>query len=82
MDDADLQLATQVGLVRPDVTHSEIIRFRRERRAAVDAAPERIALDGLRRERVRLQQRRRQMIQELLRIRQRERDIDGILGEK
>lgn len=82
LNDTDLQLAADRGLVRPDVTRAEVMRFRRERQDVARAPSVRVSLDDLRREQERLRRRRRQMLDELLRIRSRQRDIGRLLGER
>jgi hypothetical protein len=80
LNPGELELARKRGLVRPDVTRTEVIRFRQELREE-NALSNRVALADLRREHQRIVARRREIIEEMSALRRRQHEITRLLGE-
>jgi hypothetical protein len=81
LNDPELDIARDRGLIRPDVTRSEVITFRHEMQQTGAPEPNRVVLSDLRAERRRLIARRRQLAQETTGIGIRVKEIDRLLGE-
>lgn len=65
MDPPTIEMARLRNLVRPDVTRTEVIKFRREINAEPKAMMHRIDLENVRRKKTRLAKLRGQLIQQL-----------------
>ena len=77
---AQMALAQERGLLRPDVTRQAIIQFRRETREHLIVARQRtLSRSHLRRELLRLQAERRSVLHAMVAVRRRIREITGIL---
>jgi len=84
LSDAQMQVAWERGLLRPDVTRREIMSLRREIRtidgAFAEQPPGRIDRAALREERRRLAERRERLLEDLAAIERRLTSIDGLLA--
>jgi hypothetical protein len=81
LPDNELRLAEERGLVRVDVTRREVIDFKRAIACGSAPPPNRLALAQARRELQTLAKRRRAMLEEMIAIRRRMRDLAELVGE-
>ncbi|WP_328702797.1 hypothetical protein [Belnapia mucosa] len=82
LTDAQLRVAQEKGLIRPDVTRREIMQLRREVPAdgAVPSLPGRVDRARLREERARLGERRKRLAEELAEVDRRIVQLDELLS--